>query len=147
MGFSLERYQMPRMIAPCNTITAGNPTGSAAGTVLAEYVIPTDFGTVQLFKHGMKMAAAGGAQTTNAVSALYKNGTLVANSELTSVADHAADAVVEASLNATSNGVTAAPNYPTVVAGDLLETRVKTQGVGAGDTTAFFYILVKPTWP
>lgn len=147
MGFPKERYQALTILRPVNTVTAGS-LKDAATTSMGVFVVPSGLGAVRIKAIGMAMAAAGGAQTTAGTAKLQIAGVDVNNSAsaaftIASVADHAAWTVVETELNqSATTDPKAAPTYPKAVAGQKVELIVATQGVGAGDQTAHFYLLV-----
>lgn len=147
MGFPKERYQALQILNPVNTISAEDLKGAAASS-LGLFVIPAGWGGARIKAIGMAMAAAGGAQTTAGKAKLQIDGVDVLDAtggafKIASVASHAAWSVVEAELNQSAAGdPKLAPTYPKVVAGQKVELIVDTQGVGAGDQTARFYLLV-----
>lgn len=150
-GFSKERYQAMQLGRPFASVAAID-LKDAAATVEGRFYVPSAWGSITIKKLGIIMAAAGGAQTTAGALKLQKNGVDITDSagtvlEVASVASHSAGAVVEIDLNNTlsANNLVSAPNYPTLAAGDVLTWVIKTQGVGAGDQTAFPYILFSET--
>ena len=94
------------------------------------------------------MSAAGGAQTTAGAAKLQIAGADVVDSSsaaftVASVASHGAWSVVETELNqSATKDPKLAPTYPKAVAGQKVEVVIATQGVGAGDQNAHFYLLV-----
>ena len=148
-GHALERYQMPQVLRPVNTITAGDLT-DAANTSLGIFTIPASWGKVNLLAIGFHPAAAGGAQTTAGTIRLQVAGVDVddaAGAAFTaaSVVSHVAYDPVETDLNATTSALELSqqPNYPQADSDDKLELLVETQGVGAGDQTVYPYLIVQ----
>lgn len=151
-GFSKERYQ--RYLRSCGLVPAIKDLTAAAATVVLKEMVPVSWGSITIKAMGGMFQAAGGAQTTAGTVALYINGAVWQDDAATpatisfaSVVSHAAGAVVEVSLNATlaADNLTTEPAYPVAVAGDVIELRVLTQGVGAGDQTCVPYILFSET--
>lgn len=148
-GHSLERYQMPMVLRPVNTVSAGN-LKSAADTSLGLFTVPATWGKVNILAMGFHGAAAGGAQTTAGTMRLQVAGVDVDDAAgnpfvAASVASHLAFDVVEESLNRTTSltELSQEPNYPTATSDDKIELLVATQGAGAGDQTVYPYLIVQ----
>jgi hypothetical protein len=146
-GHSHERFQGLQMWRPHNTVSAVDLKG-AADASLAKWWVPAGVASIQVVAMGFHHAAAGGAQTTAGTMVLEIGGTDVENAAGTdfsaaSVVSHTADTNVETELNSTTDTLAAAPSYPTASSGQLIEAKVGTQGVGAGDQTVMPYLLVR----
>lgn len=149
-SFSHERYQ--RLLQTQGLIPAVGNLKDAAATVILEWLVPAGIGSITIKAMGGFMQAAGGAQTTAGTAGLYINGTIWKDEDdtnivISSVASHLDNSGIETSLNATltASELESAPDYPVAVAGDLVQMKVVTQGVGAGDQTLIPYLLYSET--
>lgn len=146
-GHAHPMYNVPFIVRPVNTITAGNLT-DAAGTSIGKWFCPDFFGECLVLAIGFNYAAAGGAQTTDGKMEVEIAGDNIevasAVATATSAASHTASDCVETSCNntATADNLTTAPSYPKIAGGQLLEWKVNTQGAGAGDQTVHPYAIL-----
>lgn len=146
-GHGIERFQMPMLLTPTNSVSTGNLAASA-GTSLAQFRIPGSWGKVDVLAMGGWYSAAGGAQTTDGVAKLQIAGADVEDAdgndfELTSEVSHAINAHIETDLNSTTDPLAAPPSYPQATSDQLIEMLVKTQGAGAGSQTIYPYLIVR----
>lgn len=146
-GHSHPMYNVPFVVRPMNSITAGD-LASAVGTSLGQYALPDYFGECLVLAFGFTYAAAGGAQTVAGSMEVEIAGDNIevagAVALATSVASHAAHDCVETSCNNTpaASNLASAPSYPVIAGGELLEWKVNTQGTGVGDRTVFPYAIL-----
>jgi hypothetical protein len=162
--YQLERYQMLQKLTALDDAGTVVDLTDATTTHFRYYAVPESTPFV-LKKFGLIYSAAGGAQTTAGTAALYINGTkydpytasptlypnvTAADFYITSEVSHDAydnyevdlDPVAQQTLVAgTSNSLTAIPAYPVINPGDVVEVKVVTQGVGAGNQEGYVYIL------
>jgi len=129
----------------------------AAATLLGTYSIPGHYFTnspnskVRIKFHGMRAIAAGGAQTTAGTAGLYVDGVLYSSSKvLSSLASHQTGDNVSQDLNTissdqtqTDNSFTDPPSWCEVTVDQLVQHKIVTQGVGAGDQTHQTYIVIQ----
>lgn len=148
-GHALERYQMPTVLRPINTITAGDLT-DAAGTSLGLFTVPQSWGKVDILAMGFHYAAAGGAQTAAGTMMLEVAGADVEDADgddfvVTSTASHSAWESEETDLNSTTSTteLSQEPSYPQATSEQKIELKVGTQGSGAGDQTIHPYLIVR----
>ena len=123
----------------------------AANTSFGVWYVPTGISQVQIRAIGIMMAAAGGVQTTAGTLRIELNGDPwdtdttgdadVTHFTVASVANHAIGSSVETNLDTNAPDTSNPPNYLVAKAGDKLEMLVDTQGVGAGDQTAYPYLV------
>lgn len=149
MGHSRERFQAPQIIRPINSVSATD-LKSAADTVAGLFLIPPEWGAVQILKMGFHASAAGGAVTTPGTLKLTVGGQDVEDldgnvMELPTVEDAPIYAPFEMSLNRTTRerNLVAEPDYPYATAEEGVQLRVGTQGSGAGAQTVFPYLIVR----
>lgn len=138
-------FNVPFVVRPMNSISAGD-LKAAAGTSLGLYALPDYFGQCLVLGIGFTFAAAGGAETTHGLMEVEIAGDdiEVTSATLTcaSVASHTIHDCVEESCNNSSGTLEEAPEFPVITGGTLLEWKVNTQGVGAGDQTVFPYAIL-----
>lgn len=146
-GHAHPMYNVPFIVRPVNTITAGN-LADADGTSIGKWFCPDFFGECLVLAIGFNYAAAGGAQTVAGDMKVEIAGDVITvdGSTLlcTSVASHAASDCVEQNCNDTTSTETlsAAPSFPKIAGGQLLEWKVGKQGTGAGDRTVHPYAIL-----
>ena len=148
-GHALERYQMPQLLRPINTVSAVD-VHDTAGTSLALFTIPVHWGTVEILAMGAHYAAAGGAQTVDGTIMLEIAGADVEDADgddfvVTCEASHTIWDAVETSLNSTTSAteLTQGPSFPTADYNDKIEMKIGTEGTGAGDQTLWPYLIVR----
>jgi len=148
-GHALERYQMPQILRPVNSITAADLT-DAADTSMGIFTIPACWGTVNILAMGFHPAATGGAQTTAGTMRLEVGAVEVDDAAgnafvAASVVSHVAYDPVEVDLNQTTSAteLSQGPVLPQASSDDKIELLVETQGVGAGDQTIYPYLIVQ----
>lgn len=146
-GHAHPIFNVPFIVRPQNSISAGDLT-AGAGTSLGQFALPSYFGQCLVLAVGFTHAANGGAQNTNGTMVVEIAGDVisVAGSTLApaSVVSHTAHTCVESSCNNTpdTSKLEAKPEFPLISGGQLLEWKVGTQGVGAGDQTVFPYAIL-----
>lgn len=146
-GHAAPQYNVPFEVRPLDVVGAKD-LKSAAGTSIGKYWLPDYFGDCVVLAMGVNFVAAGGAQTTAGTMTLTAGGDVItvggSTATVASVASHSANTVVETSLNNTpeANKLTSSPKFPILSAGELLEWKVGTQGVGAGDQTGYPYAIL-----
>lgn len=149
-GFSNETYQFPQTWRSIAHNTAQD-LKSAADTVLATFLVPRQYGAVQILAMGYHLSASGGAVTTSGTMKLTIGGVDVEDVnnnpiETTDlIASLPAYSPVEVSLNRTTRetNLQAVPDLPYAVADELIQLRVATQGSGAGAQTVWPYLIVR----
>lgn len=146
-GHAHPIFNVPFIVRPQNSISAGDLKG-VAGTSIGQFALPSYFGQCLVLAVGFTHAAAGGAQTTNGTMVVEVNGDVItaagSNVAPASVDSHVVHTCVESSCNNTpaTSKLEAKPEYPLLGGGQLLEWKVGTQGVGAGDQTVFPYAIL-----
>lgn len=144
-GHAHPMFNVPFIVRPMNSITAGD-LKAAAGTSLGLFSLPDYFGQCLVLAIGFTFAAAGGAETTHGSMEVEIAGDNIEVASATlapaSVASHTIHDCVESSCNNSSGTLEEAPEYPLIAGGQLLEWKVNTQGVGAGDQTVYPYAIL-----
>lgn len=146
-GHAHPMFNVPFLVRPMDTITAGS-LKDAAGTSLGKFALPDYYGQCILLAFGFTFAAAGGAETTNGKMQVEVGGFDVtvdgSTATAASSASHTAHDCVETNCNntPTADELTDKPEYPLVAGGTLIEWKVDTQGVGAGDQTVHPYAIL-----
>lgn len=149
-GHSYERFQAPQILRPINTVSKAS-LKQAADTSLAQFTIPASWGSAQILYIGAHVATATGAQTTEGSMKATIGGVDVEdlNEDPIEATFPAAGAdiwtPIEQSLNRTTRELNLLhePNFPVLLAHEVLELRVATQGVGAGTQEVFPYIIAR----
>lgn len=148
-GHSDPLFQMPQIWRPINGVSAVD-LKSAADTVVGLFLVPPEYGAVQIVKFGFHTSAAGGAVTAGGSLKLTIGGVDVMNAdeeviELAIAADSELYEPYEQHLNRTlrPDNLQAVPNYPYALANEAIQLRVGTQGSGSGAQTVWPYIVVR----
>lgn len=150
-GHSYERFQAPFLLRPLPTSTSAASLKDAADTVLGTFTIPKHWGAVQVLFMGAHTSAAGGAVTTYGTMKLTiagvdvedAEGDVLVTEELLASAD--AYSPIEKDMNRTTvnTNLQNVPDFPILLADEVAQLRVATQGSGAGAQTIWPYLIVR----
>lgn len=151
-GHSMARFTEPQIWRP-QTTTAVD-LKSAVDTVAALFLVPPEYGAIEILKFGFHHSAAGGAVTTAGSLKLTIGGVDVENNagDVIELPIAGASAAIysprEQHLNRTlqindPNNLSQEPDYPYALANEAIQLRVGTQGVGAGAQSVLPYIIFR----
>lgn len=150
-GHSYERFQAPFLLRPLPTSTSAADLKGSADAVLATFTIPQHWGAVQVLYMGGHLSTTGGAVTTFGTAKLTISGVDVEDAlgdpivtpEL--LASAAAYSPIEKDMNRTTRetNLQNVPDFPILMADEVAQMRVATQGSGAGAQTIWPYLIVR----